>query len=443
MYMEHTASYDELKNQVINLQVQLEEANETINAIRNGQVDALIVRGNAGNQLFTLKTADQTYRVFIEKMSEGAVTLDSSGIILYSNSQFAAMVNTPLSHVIGSTFKSFIADGSKHSFEVIFDNGWKQDSKAEILLSCGDQISPFQLSLTTLELDEGISLSIILTDLTTQKKTQQMLASSNEELEKINVALELSNVDLQQFASIASHDLQEPLRKMQIFSSMLKTHYSKLLPDEGKKYLEKIIASSNRMRSLIVDVLDFSRLSEASTFENTDLKDIVNEVLDDFEIPILEKRAVIVVEDLPVIAVNRGQIRQVFHNLISNSLKFCNPVQTPSIVIASKRVASLTCSAGDQSDGLFCRLYVTDNGIGFEEEFATQIFSIFHRLHSRDRYEGTGVGLAITKRIIDKHNGTIKAHSKKGKGAEFIITLPVSQDLPSSADTVSSAAALR
>ncbi|MCW3109205.1 MAG: domain S-box protein, partial [Segetibacter sp.] len=199
-------TYEELVNEVINLRLQLEEANDTIDAIRTGQVDALVVLGKKGHELYTLKTADQTYRLFIEKMTEGAVTLDPHGIILYSNSQFASMVNIPLSKVIGLSFYTFIAPAYKQNFEALFERGWKEDCKGEIGLVNDEKQVDFQLSLTSLELDEGVSLSIILTDLTKQKETQRQLKLNNQQLEEINHALEISNHDLQQFASVASHD---------------------------------------------------------------------------------------------------------------------------------------------------------------------------------------------------------------------------------------------
>ncbi|MGB8192293.1 MAG: PAS domain-containing protein [Chitinophagaceae bacterium] len=157
---------DDLLRENEELRLQLNEANDTIEAIRTGQVDALVVQGQDGHQLYTLKSADQTYRVFIEKMTEGAVTLNAQGLILYSNSQFARMVQQPLSHVIGLPFENFIAGESKTLYKEIIEQCWQADGKCEVWLIAGEGQTPVQLSLTTLELDEGRSLSIILTDLT-------------------------------------------------------------------------------------------------------------------------------------------------------------------------------------------------------------------------------------------------------------------------------------
>lgn len=419
---------EELEKEMEELRLQLEEANETINAIRTGQVDALVVQSDKGHQLYTLKSADHTYRVFIEKMTEGAVTLNKNGLILYCNSQFATMVQLPLSGVIGLSFQDFIVPENKSVYHDLFEQCWKTDCKGEVLLTAGKTQTPVQLSLTTLELEEGISLSIILTDLTAQKETQQKLESNNRLLEEVNKALELSNHDLQQFASVASHDLQEPLRKIQIFSNLMQERGTSLSP-ELARYLEKIIYSSARMKALILDILNYSRLS-ANTIqmECVDLNEIVKELLDDFELIIREKEATVLVENLPCIDMNKGQIRQLFQNIVSNALKFSRTNQKPVIKIQAKRIKDKSFDSTENNDGPFCLISVRDNGIGFNEKYTTNIFSLFERLNSKEAYEGTGIGLAIAKKIVDKHKGLITARSIEGSGSEFLIVLPVNQD---------------
>jgi two-component system phosphate regulon sensor histidine kinase PhoR len=191
-------TYDELLGEVTELRIQLEEANDTIQAIRTGQVDAFIVKGESGHQIYTLKTADQTYRVFIEKMNEGAVTLNREGIILYSNSRFAAMVGTPLEKVVGSTFEKFIPQDSLEKYNALISNGWEEDYKEEIgLLTYEGKIVPCLLSCNALELDEGTALSLILTDLTIQKESEKQLQTKNEELETAHRATEKLNDELE------------------------------------------------------------------------------------------------------------------------------------------------------------------------------------------------------------------------------------------------------
>ncbi|MCF0052876.1 ATP-binding protein [Dyadobacter sp. LJ53] len=429
--MNRQKTYEELIKENEELHQQLEEATDTIQAIRSGQVDALVVKSpNGGHQLFTLKTADQTYRVFIEKMNEGAVTLSHEGLILYCNSMFASMINMPLSRVLGLHFSDFIADGFQEIYLDLFNNGWREDSKTELCVTRGGELVPCQLSVTMLQLDEGPALSVILTDLSFQKEIQQLLKQNNLRLAEINTELEVSNHDLQQFASIASHDLQEPLRKILIFSTMLRNKLVDELTDENVTYLNKIIASSQRMRNMITDILSYSRLStNVNNFAVTSLNEVIDEVIEDYEILILEKKAKIIVDKLPDIEVNRGQIKQVFQNLISNSIKFSKPGLAPVIRISGGVREGLEGSLKDSTGTKNCFVTISDNGIGFDELYYEKIFSLFERLNTKDKYEGSGIGLAITKKIIDKHNGSIAVSSKEGEGAVFELTLPISQRL--------------
>jgi PAS domain S-box-containing protein len=284
---------------------QLYEAKETIEAIRTGQVDALVVQKGNTHQLYTLKTADHTYRVFIEKMTEGAITLSQEGIILYANSSFGDMIGMPLSAIIGLPFEQFIAEDNLNFYRILFKTSWAGDCKGEVELFYNDRSTPVQLSLTVLELDEGISLSIIITDLTLQKTTQRKLQQNNRQLEYLNHTLENSNHDLQQFASVASHDLQEPLRKIQMFSNLLLSKAASHLSAEEISYLEKIIGSTKRMKTLIVDILNYSRLSAVDgEYLPTDLNAVLKDLLEDFELMIADKKANIIYKDLPTLEVN-------------------------------------------------------------------------------------------------------------------------------------------
>jgi two-component system CheB/CheR fusion protein len=411
--MREAKTYEQLLAENEALQWQLEEANDTLHAIRTGQVDALVVQGKNGAELYSLKTADQTYRVFIEKMNEGAVTLNDEGIILYCNSMFASMVELPLSQVMGRLFGEFIPAECKSEYETLFHDGWDHDRKLDMPIQAVSRQVPCQLSVTTLQLDEGMSLSVIVTDLTYQKEIQGMLKSNNLRLEHINTLLQRSNHDLLQFASVASHDLQEPLRKIIIFSDMLRSKLSSDTNDHSF-LLNKIANSAFRLKSMISDILAYSKLSQNNAgFEPTNLNEVISEIIDDFEIMITEKGAHIHVSHLPTLNVSRGQIRQVFQNLISNALKFSNGNSAPLISIDSENEP-----AG------YVTIIVKDNGIGFDSRYADKIFTLFHRLNTKDKYEGSGIGLAVTKKIIDKHGGSISAQSEEGVGSEFKIVLP-------------------
>jgi signal transduction histidine kinase len=423
--METKASH-RLEQKIIELERQLEEAHDAIEAIRTGQIDALVVTDHNVHTLYTLKSADQAYRGFIERMAEGAVSLNADGVIVYSNTMFASMADCPLTKVLGAPFLGFVADEDKNSFLDLFQRGWKEDVKREIsLLAAGTRVR-VQLSVNALAGAGDSSLNIIVTNLTAQKKTEETLREKNEQLRILNEALAKSNHDLQQFASVASHDLQEPLRKIQVFSQFLKERGGGELSDGSQKYVEKIISASNRMKTLIVDILTYSRLSaDDSNLEVVSIRDLCEEILDDFDLQITEKNAQVHIGDLPSLEANRGQLRQVFNNLISNALKFSGQQAPPYIVIEAKPLEAQKLGLSLANESNYCRISVQDNGIGFDERHAASIFNLFEKLHPKSSFEGSGIGLAIAKKIIEKHHGIITARSKLGQGSEFNIILPL------------------
>ncbi|HTN16037.1 MAG TPA: ATP-binding protein, partial [Chitinophagaceae bacterium] len=360
---------------------------------------------------------------------EGAITLSRDGLILYSNSRFAHIAGRQLSTVIGMKFEDFISDEDQTMFQQLFATFWSQDFKQELYLKHnGGEKVPALLSFTPLELAEGVALSVIITDLTAIKKTQHQLEENNRQLAAMNAALEISNYDLMQFASVASHDLQEPLRKVDIFSNLLLSKSADQLPEESKRYLDKITDSVKRMKVLITDVLNYSKLSATThSFAPVDLNEIVSELKSDFELTMKEKGASLISEQLPVIQGIKGQMRQVLQNILSNALKFTRVGLQPEILITASFVHSKSFTAAADKDGPYCIISIKDNGIGFDEKYLTNIFALFERLHGKDKFEGTGIGLAIAKKIMEKHNGLIIARSSPGEGAEFLLLLPVAQ----------------
>lgn len=244
--------------------------------------------------------------------------------------------------------------------------------------------------------------------------TQRKIAE--EKLKIYASKLESSNRELQDFASIAAHDLQEPLRKILTFGDRLKSKCSQALPEEGRDYIERMHSAASRMRTLIDDLLSYSRVhSTAKPFAPVDLNQVLADVLSDLEIRIDQTKAKIEVDPAPVIEADMSQMRQLFQNVIGNALKFQKPDLAPFIRIR-------TTINGDT-----CRISVEDNGIGFDEKYLDRIFSIFQRLHGRLEYEGTGVGLAVVKRIAERHGGSVTAKSKPNEGSTFIIELPLRQ----------------
>lgn len=275
-----------------------------------------------------------------------------------------------------------------------------------------------------------------VTDIHEQKTTEAILEAKVEqrtkELKEMNKDLERSNNELQQFASVASHDMKEPLRKIQVFSNLIKDRFAHKIDGEVFTYVEKIHNSSRRMSLLIDDLLNFSKLSDKNLFELTDLNKVVDGVLNDFEHTINEKQAKIEVAKFPVIEVSPAQMRQLFQNIVSNALKFSKKELQPFVRINCEKISDRSFEASLSKEGDYCLITVTDNGIGFDNQYADKIFTIFQRLHGRAEYDGTGIGLAIVKKIVEKHNGLIKAESRKGIGAKFSIILPCKQLVASS-----------
>lgn len=254
------------------------------------------------------------------------------------------------------------------------------------------------------------------------------LSTINEKLKKSNSQLARSNDDLEQFAYIASHDLQEPLRKIQTFISILNNGDSN--PVVSKKYLEKISSSAARMSSLIKNVLEFSRLTKKEEgLSFVDLNEIIKDLLVDFELSILEKNAQIEVGNLPTVYGVSHQLSQLFQNLISNALKFTTT--KPIIAMWSHLLTPEDIQSDDclEEGGKYVAVYVKDNGIGFDQKHAHKIFSFFYRLeNSEDNYKGNGIGLALCKKIVENHEGLISVQSEKGAGTVFKIVFPVLED---------------
>lgn len=256
------------------------------------------------------------------------------------------------------------------------------------------------------------------------EELEKRVRERTKELRTANVALEKSNHELEQFAYIASHDLQEPLRKIQTFAELLQTNLHN--QEATNKYFDKINSSAQRMSVLIRNVLDYSQLSKFDARNvNTDLNEIVENVKADFEVLIAQKNALIYYDKLPVIKGSPLQLHQLFSNLISNSLKFSH--EQPVITISSSSVSADDKAKYPTLNPVceYIRLTFQDNGIGFEQQYAEQIFTIFQRLNNRDAYAGTGIGLAICKKIVENHQGYITVQSAPGHGATFIVYLPV------------------
>jgi signal transduction histidine kinase len=250
------------------------------------------------------------------------------------------------------------------------------------------------------------------------------LEITTEKMVEYTRKLERSNRELVDFAYVASHDLQEPLRKIEAFGDRLVKKYLAVLPEEGQMFVNRMQSAANRMRQLINDLLSYSRVTTAANpFTMVALKDVLSGVLSDLQIRIEETNAAINIGELPVIEADAMQMRQIFQNLIGNALKFRKKDVEPVITIS----AAIVGTHDLQKPGPAVAITVEDNGIGFDQQFKEQIFVIFQRLHSRNEYEGTGIGLATCRKIVERHQGAIDAIGRPGEGSTFIITFPITQ----------------
>ncbi|MBS7230186.1 two-component sensor histidine kinase [Flavobacterium psychroterrae] len=250
------------------------------------------------------------------------------------------------------------------------------------------------------------------------------LTFQNNEKEKRAAELILANNELEAFTYISSHHLQEPLRKIQVFSDRILTDEHHNLTEKGKYYFERIEVSAFHMQALINDLLNYSRTSVTEKkFEIVSLNEIVNNVLDNLKQEIKLKNAIIEISGDCKAYVISSQFAQLIHNLLSNSLKFSKKGETPRIIIKSIYTKPKTKNLPSSAD--YCHITISDNGIGFDPQFESRVFEMFQQLNNKNDYKGTGIGLAIVKKIVENHNGIIKATGKLGKGAKFDIYIPV------------------
>ncbi len=358
-----------------------------------------------------LQVLQRRHEMILNAAGEGICGLDLEGKTTFVNPTVAKLTGWPVSELIGKT-----------EHEIFFRNG----ANGKSVLSTqapGEQVfyrkdgSRFVVEFVKTPLNEGgreIGSVLLFKDITERKKTEETLAQRAAELAR-------SNAELEQFAFVASHDLQEPLRKIQAFGDRVKEKCQGEQSAEVRDYLDRMQSASARMRNLINDLLTFSRVIRSSEpFVAVDLAVVTREVLSDLEVLIEKKGGKVEVGPLPTLDADPMQMRQLVLNLVGNALKFQPPGGAPLVKISARHLTSLT---GEQ----LWEIKVEDNGIGFEEKYMDRIFAVFQRLHGRGEYEGTGVGLAVCRRIVDRHHGTITARSQPGKGATFIVTLPARQ----------------
>ncbi|GAB3196289.1 two-component system sensor kinase FixL [Pontibacter aydingkolensis] len=369
-----------------------------------------------------LRESENKINSIIQGAVDGIITINKRGIIEMVNPAAAKQFGYEAEELLGQSINILMPepdqslhDSYMHHYHVTGEKRIIGIGREVTGMRKDGTIFPFYLSISEVQLADRKVYTGFVHDITRQKLTEERLRRYTAELER-------SNRELQDFAYVSSHDLQEPLRKIQAFGDRLLIKEYDNLSEQGKDYVDRMLNAASRMQNLINDLLGFSRVTTKSKpFVKVKLDDILTEVISDLEVTIEQTNTQIIRSPLPEIEAEPTQIRQVFQNLLSNAIKFRKDNESPIINIYAKnlqRKAHLTATPGDE----VTEIYVEDNGIGFDEKYLDRIFNIFQRLEGQ-KYEGSGIGLAVCRKIAIRHGGDITAQSQPGIGTRFIITL--------------------
>ncbi|HLF53102.1 PAS domain-containing sensor histidine kinase [Flavobacterium sp.] len=436
------------------LQQQLLKARETIDLIKTANIDALVVTDKEKQKVFTEITSDKTYRILIEKMHEGAVTLDKEGIILYCNSCFANMVNMPLQKVIGTKFKNYIVASSQKQYAILFEQGWSVNSKDEIFLDTNNgKVMPVLMSANSMKLDDIYVLSVIVTDVTIRNENQEELKNRTEQLQKKNLELENVNKALaiqneekkkrtvelscankgiielekliahkESILTILSHDLRSPLSGIIGTTEFLKTNFEEMEHSEVKTMLDLLYESSKDELNMLDYLVEWARIkyaSEAFTPSKIELAKYVNKVFE-----ILSDIAAVntinlhhEIEENTKVFADKKMLISVLQNIVSNAIKHSIPGGT--ITVSTKR----------KDDKIIVE--IKDTGTGMTKEIQEKLFTPQMEALSKEREDskGAGIGLLLVKGLLEKNSGEIWVESTLGFGSSFYFTLPIEKPL--------------
>ncbi|WP_343689043.1 PAS domain-containing protein [Chitinophaga sp.] len=417
--------------------------------IREPGSDKIIGRGAILRDLrpaLQAKQEQQKLLALLENSRDFVSLSDENGIVSYVNPAGLQLVGLDSVEEAKRANTEFlfpeVVDGIMEEINTAVDEKGQWTGEVNYRnFKTGEAIPVFVTTMRVIDAATGVSQgkATISRDLRQEKairkqqtenraELERMVEMRTSELKKANIDLNIVNQNLEQFAYVASHDLQEPLRKINMFSALLQDKYQDQLNETGMRNLGIIRNAATRMTTLIQDLLAFSRVSRQDhLFEAVDLKKTIQQVLADLDIPIQQKEASIEMDDLCTVQGIPLHMAQLFHNLLSNALKFTHSEKQPQVTIRSRRLSNAEVADHPQlQNGMpYCEIRVTDNGIGFAPTYAKKIFVIFQRLHGRGEYEGSGIGLALCQKIVTAHHGVIYAESEEGRGATFIVILPV------------------
>jgi PAS domain S-box-containing protein len=408
---EHEEHVRRLELKVVHLQTELDNlkrAEKTLSQRRQElESSKTVLELHVQERTGEIQKVQRRYEQILNSAGEGICGLDLEGR--------ATFVNPAVSRITGFAIRDLIGRSEREIFGQNSANGEIKTSGERIFYRKDGTCVPVEFVKTPIhENEREVGAVLVFKDITERKRVEEAIAQKAAELAR-------SNAELEQFAFVASHDLQEPLRKIQAFGDRLKGKFGGAVVPEAQEYLERMQSAAARMRTLINDLLSFSRvIRRTEPFVSVDLGVVTKGVLGDLEVRIEKSGAKIQVGELTVIEADPMQMHQLLLNLLSNALKF---QPTGGIPVVKVRSRTFTALSGEQ----FCEIAVEDNGIGFDEKYLEKMFAVFQRLHGRSEYEGTGVGLAVCRRITDRHHGTITAKSQVGQGATFIVTLPMHQ----------------